>query len=281
MSIAMSMADNKQQRVQLYEKLIQFISQKLSKDQVALLSQLIPRYYSNVAVQDLINSDLIDLYGALFSHWLFMYDRAPLESKVRVYNPEYEKHGWQSKHTIIEISHDDLPFLVDSTRLELNRRGLTIHLCIHTGGIKVRRNAKNQIVEILQKDTPDPDLSSEAPIFFEIDRITDPKVLEDIKLSLEKVLAQVQLVVSDWKPMCHKMENCIKDLSERPSKMDSENLKEHQELLRWLLDDHITFLGTRDYKLVNHEGKRFFEMIDHSSLGLLKDESRAKKTALL
>ena len=40
--------------------------------------------------------------------------RAPGAAKVRVYNPEFEQHGWQSTHTAVEIVTDDMPFLVDS-----------------------------------------------------------------------------------------------------------------------------------------------------------------------
>ena len=42
-----------------------------------------------------------------------------------------EEHGWQSTHTIIEIVNDDMPFLVDSVTMEVNRHGLTLHLIIH------------------------------------------------------------------------------------------------------------------------------------------------------
>jgi glutamate dehydrogenase len=39
--------------------------------------------------------------------------------------------GWQSTHTIIEIVNDDMPFLVDSVTMEVNRQGLTLHLIVH------------------------------------------------------------------------------------------------------------------------------------------------------
>jgi ABC-type polar amino acid transport system ATPase subunit len=45
-------------------------------------------------------------------------------ARVRVFNPSIEEHGWQSTHTIIEIVNDDMPFLVDSVAMEINRHGL-------------------------------------------------------------------------------------------------------------------------------------------------------------
>ena len=55
----------------------------------------------------------------------------PGEALVRVYNPTYEQHGWQSPHTAIDIVSDDMPFLVDSVSMELSRREAGIHVLVH------------------------------------------------------------------------------------------------------------------------------------------------------
>ena len=46
--------------------------------------------------------------------------------KVRVYNPEFEQHGWRTGHTVVEVVTDDMPFLVDSTTMELSGHGPTV-----------------------------------------------------------------------------------------------------------------------------------------------------------
>ena len=50
---------------------------------------------------------------------------------MRVYNPTFEQHGWQSPHTAIDIVSDDMPFLVDSVSMELSRREAGIHVLVH------------------------------------------------------------------------------------------------------------------------------------------------------
>ena len=55
-------------------------------------------------------------------HHEFARRRAPGETKLRVYNPQFETHGWQSTHTAVEVVTDDKPFLIDSVTIELNRR---------------------------------------------------------------------------------------------------------------------------------------------------------------
>ena len=42
----------------------------------------------------------------------------------------FEDDGWQSTHTAVEIVTDDMPFLIDSIGMELNRRGFGVHLII-------------------------------------------------------------------------------------------------------------------------------------------------------
>ena len=68
-------------------------------------------------------------------------------AKLRVYNPKLEQHGWQSTHTVVEIVNDDMPFLVDSVGMELNRHGLGIHLIIHPV-VAVRRDAHGRLLDL-------------------------------------------------------------------------------------------------------------------------------------
>jgi glutamate dehydrogenase len=50
------------------------------------------------------------------------------------------------------VLHHDLPFLVDSVRTELNRRGYSIHT-LQTTVLSVRRGKKGELLEILPKGT--------------------------------------------------------------------------------------------------------------------------------
>ena len=74
---------------------------------------------------------------------------------MRVYNPRLEQHGWQSTHTVVEIVNDDMPFLVDSVSIELNRHGLGIHLIIHPV-LAVRRDSAGRLQDLgLPSEMPD------------------------------------------------------------------------------------------------------------------------------
>ena len=77
--------------------------------------------------------------------------RAPGEAKVNVYNPEPDRDGWESPHTVIEVVSEDMPFIVDSVTMDLARGSYGIDLVIHPV-VRVRRDADGQLLEVLEPD---------------------------------------------------------------------------------------------------------------------------------
>ena len=115
----------------IVESVLGLVCKRVPADQAAAVASFVRPYYAGTAWEDLEDRDAVDLYGAALSHFNFAYQRRPGQPKVRVYNPQLQRHGWQSTHTIVELVTDDMPFLVDSVRMALNRRSLTTHLVIH------------------------------------------------------------------------------------------------------------------------------------------------------
>ena len=105
----------------LIERTVEHAHAKLPPEQAARLEAFIRIYYRAVAADDLLERSVVDLYGAALAHVNFGAKRARGESKVRVYTPQLEEHGWTSPHTVVEMVHADMPFLVDSVSMELTR----------------------------------------------------------------------------------------------------------------------------------------------------------------
>ena len=97
----------------------------------ALAGEFERLYYAEVDPEELAARTAKDLAGAAAAHLEFGAEFSGGSAKVRVYNPTPAQHGWHSTHTVIEIVNDDMPFLVDSVTMEVNRQGLTLHLVIH------------------------------------------------------------------------------------------------------------------------------------------------------
>src|SRR5262249_36191209 len=156
----------------------------------------------------------------------------------------------QSSHTVLEFVLDDQPFLVDTLSMEINKRSLTNYLLIHLGGIKVKRNKQHQIIDILPLNAPGEGYHREAPIYIEIDRITDPKVLEELAERIDRVLNDAMVAVADWSAMQAEVHKALQDIETAKAPLDPEEIEESKAFLRWLLNDNFTFLGFCNYEVV-------------------------------
>ncbi len=237
-----------------------------------LLEIFAQQYFSGSSVDDLKARSVPDLYHILLSHWQFITERASGESKVRIFNPSREKDGWETSHTVIQISHDDIPFLVDSTRMVINRFGYEIHFIIHFGGFKVKRNNENRITDIVSKNN-DASITTEAPIYIEIDRLSDENTMEELKNEINNVLIDVRVAVADWRKMLARVEECLQELKANPSHLSAAELTESIDFLQWLINNNFTFLGARDYKLIGDGTNRALQVVSGSGLGVMRDEA--------
>jgi len=268
---------NKKPRKQLISSIATAVSKQQPKNKKSLLLAFTQQYLSLLSYEDLLERPALTVAQIILSHWQFIQRRKSGESKVHVFNPTYEKHGWQSSHTIIQISHDDMMFLVDSTCMEINRQGLGIHFLIHVGGMKVRRDQHHNITEILPQGSQVEDCTTEALIHIEIDKHTDTQFLEELRDNLERVLADVKDSVDDWQAVRQKVINSIKNLEENPPELDIAEIKESRDFLHWLADDNFTLLGCRDYDLVGEKENKALKMVANSGLGVLRDTNTSLK----
>ncbi|OYW92283.1 MAG: hypothetical protein B7Z23_06620, partial [Pseudomonadales bacterium 32-61-5] len=128
---AASKADFQQQ---LQAALAQHVDEQLLP-QVGLFAE---QFFGIVALSELVERRMSDLVGSTLASWRLLERFDPAHPQVQVFNPDYEKHGWQSTHSLVEVLHPDMPFLVDSVRMELTRRGYAIHTLQNTV-LQVRR----------------------------------------------------------------------------------------------------------------------------------------------
>ncbi|HEX6709158.1 MAG TPA: NAD-glutamate dehydrogenase [Rubrobacter sp.] len=254
---------------ELLDKVVARVREQLPEDKAPLVEEFARQYYGWVDAEDLEDRSPIDAYGAAVSHWSFAGQRGPGEWKIRIYNPQFEEHGWQSTHTVIEMVNDDMPFLVDSTRMEINRQGYAIHMILHPV-INVRRDEEGRLIEVLPPDSSEEDAIAESVIHVEVDRQTEPSMLEGLKRSIAKVLEDVQAAVEDWSEMRERVEDIVSALEEDPPDFEPEDLAEARAFLEWIDDNNFTFLGYREYDLTTQEGEDALRAVEGSGLGILR-----------
>ncbi|HEX6653913.1 MAG TPA: NAD-glutamate dehydrogenase domain-containing protein, partial [Thermoleophilaceae bacterium] len=221
----------------LTEAVCSRVREQLNGADAELAEAFARQFYRWVAPEDVAERDPLDLYGLALGTFNFSRERPPGSTKVRVYNPRFEEHGWQSTHTAVEIVTDDMPFLIDSISMELNRRGCGVHLIIHPV-LSVRRDADGRLLEILTPGNgPEEGAIGESVVHAEVVRQSDPKRLEELERHLQRVIGEVRCAVEDW----HAMRERAIEAAEELRGEDEEGAA----FLDWLAGDNFTFLGYR------------------------------------
>lgn len=192
--------------------------------------------------------------------------------------------------SVVFVVTDDMPFLVDSVNAELVRQHAAIKLVIHPLFVATRNRESGELSKVSRVpahlgissgDTAAmPSLSHliaqgenashmESWIAVEINRVS-----EDAKASLleglERVLKDVRAAVEDWPKMRQKAIQIAESLDQTANPSQIAELRQAQDLLRWLDDGNFTFLGYREYDLVNVDGEDVLELREDSGLGLLR-----------
>ncbi|CAM3388446.1 NAD-glutamate dehydrogenase [Stackebrandtia soli] len=247
------------------------------------LAALVRLYWRLVPDEDLMGRRARDLFDATVAHRDLAWQRTPGEVKLAVTTPElpdsdpYSTPNPALVHTSIDIATDDMPFLVDSIAGALTTRGIDVHLIVHPQ-VPVKREVMGAL-DVVPAKPEDVDTVIESWMHVEIDRIRGAEMAEDIHNVVHSVLTDVRECVEDWQ----KMRKAALDLA---NEIDSDgpqwpvpekDLTDAGGLLRWLADDQFTFLGYREYDLVDSDEGLALEARMGSGLGLLRADQAGPK----
>jgi glutamate dehydrogenase len=262
----------------LIERVVERVQDRVEPDHALQAESFVRLYYRWAPAADLQRSSELDLYGAALAHWNLARERLPGDTKVHVYNPLFEQHGWQSTHTAVDLVTDDMPFLVDSVTMELARLGYGIHFMTHPV-MRMRRDADGMLLDVLDAEGERGDGAAagdggatilESVLHVEVDRETDPERLRDLGERLRGVIGEVRAVVEDWPQMRERVHESVEELAGTSAPVSAEEIRETQAFLRWLEDAHFTFLGARDYDLVGGGEGAELQAVEGSGLGILR-----------
>ncbi len=244
-----------------------------SVDDLPDLSAFLQTYYRHVSDEGLVGRDPVDVFGAAVSQRRLATERPVGTARVRVFNPTLEANGWVSPHTVVEIVTDDMPFLVDSVTSALAQEGLSLHLVVHPQ-LTVERSLVGELQRLLltREERQTPGAIQESWMHFEVDRISDSGRLRAVERRLTDVLRDVRDGVEDWAKMREAAQRIADELHESPPDLPAEEVADAWELLRWLIDEHFTFLGYREYELQELDGEDVLITKPGTGLGLLRGD---------
>lgn len=226
-------------------------------------------FYANAMPSDLELFSASDRMQIAASSWGFASMRAPGGVSLRIFNPSIAAHGWTVDHTVIEIVHDDMPFLVDSVTGVLQKRGLSVHFVFHPV-IPIVRDGKGKALSVASEQSKG--AQNESFLHIQIDHCFDTEELRALESDVLATLLSVRDAVSDWNLMRDRALEAAGDVVPSASDLNG-NSEEISAFMRWLSDDNFTFLGYRELSLEEKVGATpQIRVLSGRGLGVLRDD---------
>ena len=232
------------------------------------------RYFHDVPPDDLAQRRPDDLAGLLLSHLDLAGERPDGGINLRVFTPTVAEHGWATGHTVVQVVVEDMPFLVDSVMAALTSRGHVVHDVLHPV-LAVRRDVTGALQEVLPTEPPRRSSGQEhreSWIHVEVGRETDPEDLAVLEAALRRVLRDVSDAVEDYAKMRQRALEAADAVVRQELPVADQEVVDAEELLRWLADDHFTFLGYREYHLDVVDGEDVLRPVTGTGLGILRSD---------
>ncbi len=227
----------------------------------------IEHYFADIDADNFLEANLEELHGAAVQHHRLAQARTAGQAVISLYTPDFDRHGWHSPHTVIDIVTDDMPFLVDSVTMLIHDHGLAIHRLIHPI-LGIERGEDGQIHRSAQRGAPG--TRSESWIHLEIDRISDVALIDALRKEITDVLADIRAAVDDFAEMRLRITAAIDSLGNVKSN-DSEEIV---EFLRWAAKQNFVFLGYAHYR-ASVDGTSL-ERAPDGGLGLLRRDDHPR-----
>lgn len=244
-----------------------------------VLADFVSAYFDNTDPDELQGRGSATLLALATAHWRLL-DAAPdaMGGRIRVFNPTLAEDGFDSEHTVIQMVHDDMPFLVDSVTMAINRSGRMVHWIVHPL-LAVERDANAKVKSaLLARQDAQASHPISSLILVECDRILLAADRQQLATELSQVLRDVRAAVSDWAPMLKHLQT-VRETSSR-SPLSVKGQQEGVEFLHWLEAQHFTFLGARDYQLERDEDGVNLVAVPESGLGVLRGEPKTPVSRL-
>lgn len=250
------------------QKVIEKIKHHLSDRDTTLIEEFTKRFYAHIPPEDYAQTSLEQLYGNIVSLWFQGETREAFVPSMRLFNPNIDDHGWESKRTIVEIIQDDMPFLVDSVTAAINEAGYTVHLIVHPV-IRLERNSSGHITALFNNADKEKG-KTEAFLVFEIDQIIENGELKKLEEKIEGVLSDVRSAVQDWRFMRQKVRDVLSEAQDHKDCLPDHEYTEATQFLEWMDNNNFTFLGYRRYDLETAKNKQVLHVNKDGGLGVLR-----------
>jgi glutamate dehydrogenase len=241
-------------------------------------------YYRHVPVEDLAVAGPGPVAAAALEQARLAVHRPQGRALVRV-RPAGSPGAFDPGRRVVDIITDDMPFLVDSVTMELARHGLDSDHILHPQ-LLVRRDVAGTLHDVcgaLSGRNGDHEEIAESWTHIEIrgsaadgasgrgpaaKNAATQNSAAELEQDLHRVLHDVRVAVEDYP----RMQARATWLADRLASEGAGAPAETVALLRWLADNHFTFLGYREYDLVDGPDGMALLALPGTGLGILRHD---------
>ena len=257
-------------RLKLIERIVDAARARAGGHLPASSRDFLRNYYRGVAEGDLAARSPRYLAAAALTHLRFGTLRPRGRPLVQIFNPADPLDGFISEHTLVNVVANDMPFLVDSLGIVFSQAGIGVHLIVHPV-FAVERNARGRLRGI--RAASEGGTRWESWQLIEIDRQLDAAHVRELEKRLLATLADVRVVVADWRSMRERARALAAELGTAAGQAVRAQSRQARELLEWMADNHFTFLGYRYYRLRRGRTRDQLVPAKDSGLGILRQRT--------
>jgi glutamate dehydrogenase len=195
--------------------------------------------------------------------------RKPGTARISVFNPAIQD-GHSDQISVVQIINDDMPFLFDSTVSLMSEYDYQISLIAHPV-ISVERAPNGNLVQLSEQMRDDGAFIRESLMHIHINRLESASERKELEAEISRTLSDVRAAVLDWRLMQARIHQAIEAYQQNPPPVPVEELTESTAFLQWLLDNHFTILGIRDYRFEGDSETGALAAINKTGMGILRD----------
>lgn len=226
-----------------------------------LADRFMAEYHRDVPIDDVEDRDLGDVVSVAAAHLELGRRRAAGQTLVKAIVPPTQTRALGS--AVLLFVTDDIPFLVDTVRMVLDRRSLGIELLVHPM-LLVARDGNDELIEVVEQGVA-------APPATQVEAWTQIRLngchadlLSDVEDEVTAAIADVVRIVADFPEMRDRLTSVGGD----------------DALVAWLANQQFVLLGAASYeRRVDIAGEVSLHLVAGSELGEYRLETRLDATA--
>ncbi len=253
----------------LVQEKLRFVRQSTTTLSAEDRAGFVQRFFARTAPGDLALHTPESWAGLIDGLLDFMDQRSEQTARVRIFNAEDGQSGGEGRYTVVQVVTDDMPFLVDSTSMAIDRADRQVHAVIHPV-VGVQRDGEGRLTLLDAEDG-----QRESIMHIEIDRMADEDDHAALRREILDALDDVRAAVGDWESMRQNMLDVAEDLPHRGLPLPEDEVNEAREFLQWAAQDNFTFLGYREYEVAKQEGEEVLRAVEASGQGILHKAERS------